>query len=296
MVKRNNKQGGKTIKKKYYVITYIIVILLAFIFAYPFWHTAVLSFSDKAYANTVGFKFWPEDISLDAYKQAIASGSILTGYYNTIWRAVAGTLITLVITFAASFSMIHKDIPGWKFINFMIIFTMYFGGGVVPTYLNLKSLGLLNTRWVLVLPTAAGAWNFMVMRTFIKGIGMEMEEAARIDGAGVLQTAVRIYLPLSKPTIAVIGLWSFVNHWNAWFDSLTYANKSELMVLQTVVRRLIDQGNEYSQSGGSASMADMTPQTIRAATVIICTVPILLGYPFIQKYLVKGTMVGAVKG
>lgn len=125
---------------------------------------------------------------------------------------------------------------------------------------------------------------------------MEMEEAARIDGAGVLQTAIRIYLPLSKPTLAVIGLWSFVNHWNAWFDSLTYANKSELMVLQTVVRRLIDQGNEYSQSGGSASMADMTPQTIRAATVIICTVPILLGYPFIQKYLVKGTMVGAVKG
>lgn len=296
MVKKNDNEAAAKKKNSARIITYIIVALLIFIFAYPFWHTVVLSFSDKAYANTAGFKFWPENISLDAYKQAFASGAILTGYYNTIWRAAVGTLITLAITFAAAFSMTHKDIPGWKFINFMIIFTMYFGGGVVPTYLNLKSLGLLNTRWVLVLPTAAGAWNFMVMRTFIKGIGREMEEAARIDGAGVLQTAARIYLPLSKPTIAVIGLWSFVNHWNAWFDSLTYANKSELMVLQTVVRRLIDQGNEYSQSGGNASMADMTPQTVRAATVVICTVPILLGYPFIQKYLVKGTMVGAVKG
>lgn len=295
-MKKNDNEAAAKKKNSARIITYIIVALLIFIFAYPFWHTVVLSFSDKAYANTAGFKFWPENISLDAYKQAFASGAILTGYYNTIWRAAVGTLITLAITFAAAFSMTHKDIPGWKFINFMIIFTMYFGGGVVPTYLNLKSLGLLNTRWVLVLPTAAGAWNFMVMRTFIKGIGREMEEAARIDGAGVLQTAARIYLPLSKPTIAVIGLWSFVNHWNAWFDSLTYANKSELMVLQTVVRRLIDQGNEYSQSGGNASMADMTPQTVRAATVVICTVPILLGYPFIQKYLVKGTMVGAVKG
>lgn len=294
MVKQQNTVKRK--KQKPQIITYIVIALLSFVFVYPFWHTAVLSFSDRVFANSDGFKFWPKNFSLDAYRQVFSAGTIFIGYANTIWRAAVGTIITLVVTFSAAFAMTHRELPGWKFLNFMIVFTMFFGGGVIPTYLNLKSLGLLNTRWVLVLPGAAGAYNFMVMRTFIKSIGREMEEAARIDGASVLQTAVRIILPLSKPTIAVIGLWSVVGHWNAWFDSMTYANKENLLVLQTVVRRLIDTGDELTAAGNSATMADVTPQTVRAATVMISTIPILMGYPFIQKYLVKGTMVGAVKG
>lgn len=283
-------------KKKPQIITYIVVLALSFIFAYPFWHTLVLSLSDKVSANMPGFKFWPETFSLDAYKQVFSSNTIFVGYANTIVRTVAGTAITLVITFCAAYGMTHKEIPGWSLINFIIIFTMFFGGGIIPTYMNLKSLGLLNTRWVLILPTAAGAWNFIIMRNFISGISREMEEAARIDGASDLQTMIKIYLPLSKAVIAVIALWSVVSHWNAWFDAITYANKDSLIVLQTVVRRLIDTGDEMTAAGEGLSMAESTPQTVRAATVMVATIPILAGYPFIQKYLVKGTMVGAVKG
>lgn len=178
----------------------------------------------------------------------------------------------------------------------IIVFTMFFSGGLIPTYLNLKSLGLINTRWALILPSAAGAWNFIIMRNFISGISTEIEEAAHIDGANVMQTMLLIILPLSKAVIAVIGLWSVVGHWNGWFDALLYANKSDLVVLQTVIRRLIDEGEEMAASGEALTMAASTPETVRAATVMVATAPILLGYPFIQKYLVKGTMIGAVKG
>ena len=153
-----------------------------------------------------------------------------------------------------------------------------------------------STRWVLILPGAAGAWNFIIMRNFLSGISREMEDAAKIDGAGVIQTMTHVILPLSKSVIAVIGLWSVVSHWNAWFDSMAYANKNNLIVLQMVVRRLIDQGENLAASGDAMTMASATPTTVRAATVVIATAPILMGYPFIQKYLVKGTMVGAVKG
>ena len=278
------------------IITYIIVLLLIFIFAYPFWHAIVLSFSDKVFANEPGFKFWPRNFSLDAYQQVFISNTIYIGYANTIIRTVVGTAITLVITYSAAFAMSHKNLPGWSLINFLIVFTMFFGGGIIPTYLNIKNLGLLNTRWALILPTAAGAWNFLIMRNFINSISKEMEDAARIDGANIFQTMVQVFLPLSKSVVAVIALWSVVGHWNAWFDSITYANKDNLIVLQTVVRRLIDTGEEMVAAGEGLTMAESTPQTVRAATVVIASVPILMGYPFIQKYLVKGTMVGAVKG
>lgn len=209
---------------------------------------------------------------------------------------MVGTVLTVSVTYLAAFAMRHRGIPGWSLINFLIVFTMFFGGGMVPTYLNIKELGLLNTRWVLVLPGVAGAWNFIIMRNFLSSIDKEMEEAAYIDGANTFQIMLRVILPLSKAVIAVIALWAVVGHWNAWFDSMVYANGKNLLVLQTVVRRLIDTGDELTASGNAATMADITPETVRAATVMVATIPILMGYPFVQKYLVQGTMVGAVKG
>ena len=275
---------------------YAVLVILAFLFIYPFWQTIVLSFSDKVYANAPGFKFWPRNITLDAYQQVFKSNSIFIGYKNTLLRVVIGASITLVITFCAAYAISHKELPGRSAISFLIVFTMFFGGGMIPTYLTLKSLNLLNTLWVLILPGAAGAWNFIIMRNFVGAISTEIEEAAHIDGAGPFQTMVRIILPLSKAVLAVIGLWSVVSHWNAWFDSMVYANKADLVVLQTVVRRLINVGEESAAAGDAVTAADTTTETVRAATVMIATAPILAGYPFIQKYLVKGTMVGAVKG
>lgn len=289
MVKKKRKKWSQ-------IPMYLVMLVLAFIFVYPFWQTIVLSLSDSVYANSPGFKFWPMSFSMDAYKQVFASNSIYVGYFNTIIRTVAGTVITLVITYCAAFTMAHRELPGWSFFNFMIVFTMFFSGGLIPTYLNLKNLGLLGTRWALILPGAAGAWNLIIMKNFLRGISRELEEAAHIDGAGAIQVMLKIFLPNSKAVMAVIGLWSVVGHWNSWYDSMVYANKSDLLVLQTVVRRLIDTGDEMVAAGESVTMADITPATIRAATVMIATLPILAGYPFIQKYLVKGTMVGAVKG
>jgi len=278
------------------VVFYLILAFLAFAFAYPFWQTLVLSFSDKVYAVQPGFKFWPPQIVLDSYEKVFETNTIFLGYANTVFRAVFGTLLTLVVTYLAAYAMRHKNLPGWSLINIFIIFTMFFGGGIVPSYLNIKSLGLLNTRWVLIIPGAAGAWNFIITRNFVSSISREMEEAATIDGASPIQTMVRIMIPLSKAVLAVIGLWSVVGHWNAWFDSMIYAPKNELVVLQTVIRRLITVGDEMAAAGDTLSMAESTPASVRAATVMVATAPILLGYPFIQKYLVKGTMVGAVKG
>lgn len=283
-------------KKKPQIVTYIVLIILAFLFVYPFWQTLVISFSDSVYANAPGFKFWPKTLSLAAYQKVFGTSTIYIGYMNTLIRTAAGASVTLLITFCAAYTMAHRNLPGWSFFNFIVVFTMFFSGGLIPAYLNLKSLHLLNTRWVLILPGAAGAWNLIIMRNFLSSISKELEDAARIDGAGAVRCMLSIYLPNSRAILAVIGLWSVVSHWNAWFDSMIYANKAELVVLQTVIRRLIDSGNEMAASGNAASMADMTPATVRAATVMVATLPILLGYPFIQKYLVKGTMVGAVKG
>lgn len=283
-------------KQKPQIGIYIVLLLLTFIFVYPFWQTIVLSFSDKVYANAPGFKFWPQNFTLDAYREVFKSKTIFIGYANTLWRVIVSSSLTLIITFSAAYAIVHKQLPSHTAINFIIVFTMFFGGGLIPTYLNLKSLGLLNSRWVLVLPGAAGAWNFIIMRNFISAINHEIEEAAQIDGAGPLQTMVRIMVPLAKAVIAVIGLWSVVSHWNAWYDSLVYANKPNLVVLQKVIRRLIDTGEEIAAAGEATTAAESTPETIRAATVMVATLPILAGYPFIQKYLVKGTMVGAVKG
>lgn len=287
---------GKRRRKKPQIVTYLVILFLTFLFLYPFWQTFVISFSDKIYANEPGFKFWPRNFSLDAYRHVFSSNTIYIGYMNTLIRMTAGTLLTLVITFMAAYAMTHKEIPGWKAINIYIVFTMFFGGGRIPTYLNLKSLGLLNTLWVLILPGAAGAWNFLVMRNFLNSVGKELEDSARIDGAGTIRTMVSVIAPLSKAVIAVIGLWSVVGHWNAWYDSQTYANNNNLVVLQTVIRRLIIDSEFKTAVGDVAAMAEITPGTVRAATVMVATLPILIGYPFVQKYLVKGTMIGAIKG
>lgn len=283
-------------RKKPQIGVWIVVIVLSFIFIYPFWQTLVMSFTDSVSANQGGFIFWPKNFNLDAYKKVFSTDSIFVGYKNTITRCFLSAILTLSVTFCAAYGMADRNLPGWSFFNLLIVFTMFFGGGVIPTYLNLKALGLINTIWVLVLPGVAGAWNFIIMRNFVSSISKEIQEAALIDGAGTFTTMVKVVLPLSKPVMAVIGLWTVVGDWNAWFDSLTYANKKDLIVLQTVIRRLIDEGDEAVAAGELLTMAEATPATIRAATVMVATLPILLGYPFIQKYLVKGTMVGAVKG
>jgi len=285
-------------KQKPQIIEYIVLIILAFIFIYPMWHCLVLSFADKKYAVEAGFKFWPPRPTLAAYKSVFSTKTLYVGYANTLFRTVFGTLLTLVVTYCGAYAMRYKNMPGHKVLNFLILFTMYFGGGAVPSYILIRDLGLLNNRLVYILPGAVGAYNLFVMRSFINSLGTEMEESAYIDGANPLQILFRIYLPLSKAIMAVVGLWSVVGHWNSYMDNVLYATKPELLLLQTVIRNLTAQVNAASLNGNlyMATQADMTPVTVQYATVMAVTLPILIAYPYIQKYLVKGTMIGALKG
>jgi len=283
-------------KQKPQIITYIIILLLGFVFVYPMWHTFVVSFGDRAYALSDGFKFWPPNPTLDAYKEVFSGKRIYYGYMNTLFRAFFGTTLTLVVTFCGAYAMRYKDMPGYAFISFLIIFVMYFGGGAVPGYINIKNLGLLNNRWVYVLPGIAGTYNLLVMRSFINSLGRELEEAARIDGANPMQTMIKIYVPLSKAIMAVIGLWCVVGHWNAYYDGMVYCTRQELIVLQNAIRAIIGQADQNENIGNLSTLADVTSESVRCATIMIATAPILAGYPFIQKYLVKGTMIGALKG
>lgn len=286
----------KAKRRRPQILITILVIFLSFLFIYPFWHTLMISFSDTVSVNKGGFFFWPKNFNLDSYRMVFKDDSIWIGYKNTIIIAVAETTLQLVVSFCAAYAMSDHDLPGWKVINILLAFTMFFGGGLIPTYLNMKTLGLINTRWALILPGAAGVWSFIVMRTFLGNVSKELQEAALIDGAGTIKTMILIVLPLSKPIIAVTALKSVIADWNAWFSAMLYANKKELMVLQTVIRRLIEEGDASVAAGEVMTMADAAPATMRAATIMAATIPILIAYPFAQKYLVKGTMVGSLKG
>ena len=179
----------------------------------------------------------------------------------------------------------------------MILFTMFFSGGTVPTYITIKDLGLLNTRWALILPLATSAWYVVIARNFLSTIPASLEESAMVDGAGVFRTLFQIVFPISKPIIAVISLWSAIRHWNAWFDAMIYTTKNELMVLQQLLRRILIE-NEASAMGDALMRPSSatTPETVKAATIVVTVLPIVCVYPFFQKYFVKGINVGAVKG
>ena len=272
-------------KKKPQIITYLVIAVLMFVFVYPFWQTIVLSFSDKIYANAPGFKFWPKEFCLDAYKAIFADNSIFVGYANTIWRTVVGTVLTVSVTYLAAFAMRHRGIPGWSLINFLIVFTMFFGGGMVPTYLNIKELGLLNTRWVLVLPGVAGAWNFIIMRNFLSSIDKEMEEAAYIDGAGYGQAMIRIIFPMAQPSIITIILFNFLSFWNEYIISMTLMSSAQGQKTLPVGLLNLMQAQQSSAQYG-----------ILYAGLVLVMLPTLILYMCVQKKLTQGMTVGGLKG
>jgi len=280
---------------------YALMILLSFAFLYPFWYVIVISLSEPRYANSIGLKFWPPQLTLAAYREVIKTELIGIGFKNTLVRVTLGTVLNVLFTFAGGYVLSKKDLPFRGAITFMILFTMYFSGGLIPSYLLIRNLGLMETRWALILPGLTGAWNLCITRNFIMNIPDAMEESAAIDGANPLKILVKIIAPLSLPILAVIALFSMVGHWNAWFDGMIYCRERSNMVLQYVLRRILlerlwlDQGlmegNVLTQT-----TAATTPETVRMAVVAVTCVPIVAAYPFFQKYFVKGIMMGALKG
>lgn len=272
--------------------------ILMFLFIYPFWDTLILSLSDAAEANRMGFRFLPKfPLNLEAYKKVFAQSQFLNAAYNSVWRTVVGTVCTTGFTFMGAFVLAKKTLPFRKAITLFITVTMFFGGGLVPTYLLMQKIHLAGSRWAWIVPGLTSAWYLFITRNFLMGIPDTIEEAARIDGASTFQVMTRISFPMSKPVLAVIALWSAVGQWNSWYDAQLYTNNDELMVLQLLLRRILVNNDPEILAGAlTASTTITTPETVKAATIIVTVLPIVMTYPFFQKYFVKGVNIGSVKG
>ena len=210
-----------------------------------------------------------------------------------------GTLTTLLVTFTASYALSKRELPGRKFLTICFILTMFFSGGLIPTYLLIRNLGLMNTRWVLVVPVALNVYYIIITRNFLMTIDQSMEDSAIIDGAGYWTVLFRIMLPLSKPVMATIGLWAAVRHWNMWFDALIYIDEKGKQVLQLLIREMLKtlDLSELDEVGLDLQLQEpIPPQSVQAVTILVTIGPIVMVYPFIQKYFVKGVMLGSVKG
>lgn len=271
-----------------------ILTILALITLYPFLYVVFASVSEpvKLLGNT-DMLLLPAGFTLNAYKKVFANSSIYTGYMNTIFYVTAGTAINIVSTCMAAYVLSRKQLMLRRFFTLMFIFTMYFNGGLIPNYLLIKDLGMIDSRLALIIPGAVSTFNLMIMITGFESIPQALEESARIDGANDWVILFRIVMPLAKPTIMVIMLYYAVGHWNSWFNAMLYIRDSGKMPLQMFLRDILTR----SQLGAMAGQMDVEDvgQTIKYATIIVSTVPILCVYPFIQKHFVKGVMVGAVK-
>lgn len=290
------KTAGK--KKKFSIgmaVIYLLITLLAFICLYPFLN--VLACSLRGYNPVLSGKvtFYPIEFTIEAYKQILGRTTIWTAMRTTILITLSGTALSLVLTILAAYGLSIQDLPGRRVMTGFILFTMYFGGGMIPTFLVVKGVGLYNTLGALFIPQSISVFNFIVMRTFFKELPDSLQDAARIDGASYLQVLFKIVLPLSLAVIATIGLFYAVGYWNSYFDALIYIQDGDKYTLQLRLRNMLfgsELGNAADDVGGTVVM----PQSLKMATVAVSTLPILIVYPWLQKYFVKGVMLGSVKG
>lgn len=276
-----------------------LLFILLLLVLYPLIFVVSASISNPLLVANGDLWLFPKELTLIGYQKVFQNRDILTGYLNTIMYTTVGTLINLFLTTLGAYPLSRRDFYGKNVIMFFLVFTMFFSGGLIPTYLVIKNLNMLNTFWALVIPNAVAVFNLIIMRSFFQSnIPREIEEAAEIDGCSDFQILRRIVLPLSTPIIAVMILFYSVGHWNAYFDALIYLTDREKFPLQLILREILIQNSMDEMTGSGESMAQqvMYAQSIKYAVVIVANLPVLLLYPFLQKYFVQGIMVGAVKG
>ena len=239
-------------------------------------------------------------MTIESYHRVLLGGSIVPAFFWTVLRTVLGTSITVTVLIMMAYSLSKKYLPYRNFWTFLVVFTMFFSGGLVPSFLLVRSLGIMNTIWALVLPTVANAFSLIIARNFMMSVSEELAESARIDGANDVTILFRIYVPVSMPIIATLSLWSMVQHWNSWFDALIYIQRPPIQILQAILRRVLIDASFTATSIDEQALAiefqEYTPESLRAAILMVVTVPIVLTYPFFQRYFVKGIMIGSLKG
>ena len=278
---------------------YILLGLFVVAIIVPMIYIIVASFMDPVTLQNKGITFDFSKWTLTAYERVISNGQIWVGFKNAVIYSVVFTVLSVAITLLAAYPMSRADFKGKGFFNVIFVITMFFGGGLIPTYLLISDMGLLDSMWAIILPGAFSVWNMIIARTYYRGIPGELREAAEVDGANELVYYFKILLPVCTPVIAVLALWQFVGMWNSYFDAMIYLNDSAKQPLQLVLRSILIQNqpesgmiSDMQSTAERAQLADL----LKYATIIISSLPLLVMYPFFQKYFDSGIMAGSIKG
>lgn len=286
------------------VVIYAGLALLAFTTFYPFWNAAVISFNAGSDTALGGITFWPRAFTWENYQVVFEDQRLLNGFYISVLRTVVGTVCSIIVTAVFAYGLSRSELMGKKFYMVVCIITMYFSGGLIPTFLLIRELHLMNTFAVFIVPSLVSVWNMIIFRTFFKELPAGLEESAKIDGCGNWGTFFRIVLPLSGPVIATLALFTAVYHWNDWFLPSIYITNEKLLPIQTMLKQILNSNIVSEQlsnldsaaQGKLAAMQTVTSKSLSMATMMVATIPIILVYPFVQKYFVKGVLVGSLKG
>ena len=294
MKKTQNKIRRSLGSKIFDALNLLFLGLLAFSTVYPFWDSLVVSFSSlKGYLSS-SVHLWPSEWSLEGYRYMFSNPTLWTSYANSIFITLVGTLINMVLTIMTSYVLSKTYLRGHRLLTFLCVFTMMFSGGIIPTYMVIKDVGLLNSIWAMIIPAAISTYNMIILRNFFSGMPKELEESATLDGCTEIGVLFRIVLPVSIPAITTVTLFYAVDHWNDFFSAIMYINKQKSWPLQLFLRSMLYENEAAYQSGGESLY--LLGQPMKMAAVMMAIIPIMCAYPFFQKYFTKGVMTGAVKG
>ena len=280
-------------------VGFVILAIFVVSIIVPIIYVVVASFMDPTILQNKGISFQLKDWTLTGYKRVLENKMIWVGFRNSILYSLGFTVFSVAVTILAAYPMSKKEFVGRKFFNVIFVITMFFGGGLIPTYLVVSNLNMLNTPWAVIVPGAFNVWNMILARTYFQSIPKELREASAVDGASELVHFFKILLPVCKPIIAVLALYQFVGMWNSYFDALIYIDDANLQPLQLVLRSILIQNTpEPGMVSDIQSMAEMAKvaELLKYSTIVISSIPLLVMYPFFQKYFDKGIMVGSVKG
>lgn len=279
-------------------INYILLFFAVLIVVVPLIYVVVASFMEPTALLNKGISFHLADYSVQGYKVILSNHAMIRGFVNALFYSVAFSFVTVVVSIFAGYPLSVAGFVGKKFFTILFVVTMFFGGGLIPTYLVIKNLGMLDTVWAIILPTAVNVWNIVLARTFFSGIPNELNEAAKVDGASEVRIFFKIVLPLSKPIIFVLALYAFVGQWNSYFDALIYLKSANLLPLQLVLRSILIQNQvNPGMIADQLAMAELKrlSEIIKYSSIVISSLPLLVMYPFFQKYFEKGVLVGSLK-
>lgn len=293
----------KFIDRHFDKINTVLIVLITIVIIYPLVFVASASISDPIAVNTGKVWLWPVNITFEGFRRVFQNSDIWRGYRNTIFYTISGTVLSLIVLIPAAYALSRPEVMGKKYLMWFMLFTMLFNGGMIPNYLLIDSLGMVNTVWAVIIPGLIGTWNILVTKSFFEAsIPLQLIESATIDGATEWTVFTKIVLPLSMPIIAVMALFKGVGMWNEYFRALIYLRNEELFPLQLILREILVLNQVTSQTmqstaGEAQSIMDMVNNAslIRYAVMIVSAVPLLVAYPFVQKYFVKGVLIGSVK-